>query len=87
MPYIEALGAAQKKGWAGGSVSEAEMTPLANAASYVKDTLNVWLKTDLISFGLGFLQRGDWPVVAGMLGRCGGSAGLSISASSSTSWR
>jgi hypothetical protein len=63
VPSLKALGALQEEGWKGGEVGASQMKGVANTASFVKDTSNLWLKTDLVSFGLGTLQAGDWPTV------------------------
>lgn len=69
--YIAALAKYQQKGWESGlSKNETKRRQrFSDGASFVKDASNVWLKTDLFSYGFGLLLWEDWPIIDQMLAK------------------
>lgn len=67
VPYIGILADQARLGWSGQPTNKNIMDRAGGAASYAKDITNVWLKTDLLSFGAATVKREDWAVVADAL--------------------
>lgn len=65
VPAIKRLAQIQAKGFNSGTKSLKqeelnEASVAADLASFIKDVSNIWLKDDVISYGLGIMTRDDW---------------------------
>lgn len=70
VPAIRQLAKLQQTGFAGKEeVTGDQMKGPANQASFVKDATNVWLKADLVTYGLSFLEPVDWAALGAILPR------------------